>query len=137
MKTILLILTIAILFLTACASQSTPDITEDTSNTRTNTQGKTTIDSRLKEIDLTAKMWEFSPSEIIVKKSDRVRLNINSIDVKHGISIPAFGVSEDLEPRKTTKVEFTADKSGTFEFRCNVYCGDGHSGMTGTLIVEE
>ena len=137
MKAYLSLIIISLFIFSACASQDSGDVTSDTSNTRTNEQGKTTIDSRLKEIDVVAKMWEFSPSEIVVNKGDRIRLNINSIDVKHGMSIPAFSVSEDLEPGKTVKVEFTADKAGTFEFSCNVFCGDGHSDMKGTLIVKE
>lgn len=33
-------------------------------------------------------------------------------------------------------VEFVADKSGTFPFYCNVFCGGGHKEMQGKLIVK-
>jgi cytochrome c oxidase subunit 2 len=32
-------------------------------------------------------------------------------------------------------VEFVADKAGTFTFSCSVYCGKGHRGMKGELVV--
>ena len=89
------------------------------------------------EIQMTAKQFEYSPSTITVKKGDRVKLLITSQDVTHGFSLPDFGVSATIEPGKTTTVEFTADKAGTFEFRCNVFCGTGHPNMKGTLVVTD
>ncbi len=91
---------------------------------------------QVKEFDVTAKQWEFIPDTITVNKGDTVILNVESIDVNHGISIPQFGVGESLSPGKKVTVEFVADKAGTFSFYCSVYCGEGHSNMKGTLIVE-
>lgn len=88
------------------------------------------------EIDMTAKKWEFTPSTITVKEGSEVKLNIRSVDVTHGFRIAEFGVSETLSPGKTVTVEFTADKKGTFSFFCTVFCGSGHSGMRGQLVVE-
>ena len=92
--------------------------------------------SSVKEFNIVAKKWDFNPSTIIVNKGDTVKLNIESIDVAHGIVILDFGVNEKLEPGKTTNIEFIADKEGTFSFFCNVFCGSGHSEMRGTLIVQ-
>jgi heme/copper-type cytochrome/quinol oxidase subunit 2 len=30
-----------------------------------------------------------------------------------------------------------APKAGTYEFHCDLFCGEGHEGMTGTIIVED
>lgn len=89
-----------------------------------------------KEFTLTAKQWSFSPGKITVNKGDKVILHIKSIDVTHGFELGAFGVSKTLSPGKTTNVQFTAGKTGTFSFFCNVFCGSGHGGMKGTLIVK-
>lgn len=86
-------------------------------------------------IDMTAKQWNFNPSTIRVKHNTKVILNIKSIDVKHGFSLPEFNINVDLNPGQTQKVEFTAEKIGTFPFRCSVSCGAGHSTMDGTLVV--
>jgi nitrosocyanin len=89
-------------------------------------------------VEMTAKQWEFNPNTVTVKKGDRVKLVITSQDVTHGFSLPDFGVSSVLlEPGQATNVEFTADKTGDFTFRCSNFCGTGHSGMTGKLVVTE
>lgn len=90
----------------------------------------------IKEFSMTAKKWEFEPSQITVNKGDTVKLHIESIDVKHGFGLSAFGVNENLSPGKTVDVEFVADRTGTFTFACTVFCGSGHSGMKGQLIVK-
>jgi cytochrome c oxidase subunit 2 len=84
---------------------------------------------------MVAKQWDFVPSTITVNKGDTVKMIINSIDVKHGIAIPEFGVNSDLNPGEITTIEFVADKSGSFRFFCSVFCGSGHGSMEGTLIV--
>ncbi|VVB98770.1 Nitrous-oxide reductase [uncultured archaeon] len=89
-----------------------------------------------KEFSITAKQFEFLPSTITVNKGDTVKLNLTSADVAHGIALPDFGVSKEIPAGETVSVEFTADKSGTFTFFCNVPCGEGHREMTGTLIVK-
>ena len=77
-----------------------------------------------------ASRYSFSPSTIRVRKGEKVRIVINSIDTTHGISIPAFGVSG------IASVEFVPDEVGAFEFKCPTVCGEGHSTMNGTLVVE-
>lgn len=90
----------------------------------------------IKEFEVTAKQWEFTPSTITVNRGDTVKLHITSIDVTHGFTINEFGINEVLEPGKDVHVEFIADKTGTFSFWCSVPCGSGHSGMRGQLIVK-
>ena len=82
-----------------------------------------------------AKQWEFEPSSITVNKWDTVKLLIESVDISHGIGLPAFGINERLEPGETTEIEFVADKEGTHSFFCNVQCGSGHGSMSGEIIV--
>ena len=110
---------------------------ETTTDTSTSTSQDTTQPAQeTKEFDVIAKQWEFSPNPIVVNEGDNVVLNIQSIDVTHGFVLSAFSVNERLSPGQTTKVEFTADKKGSFSFFCNVAsCGVGHSGMNGILIV--
>ena len=92
--------------------------------------------STVKEIQMTAKNWEFIPDTITVNQGDTVKLEIESVDVKHGIILSAFGVNEDLNPGETVNIEFIADKKGEFPFFCSVFCGSGHGSMDGKLIVE-
>jgi hypothetical protein len=38
-------------------------------------------------------------------------------------------------PGQVAKLRFTPDKTGTYPFLCDVFCGDGHETMSGKLIV--
>ena len=89
------------------------------------------------EIQVTLKKYEFSPSSLHVKKGERVKLIMAAVDHDHGFKLDDFGVNQKVRKGTTTTVEFTADKSGTFQFRCSSVCGLGHRGMKGTLVVEE
>ena len=88
-----------------------------------------------KEFDIIAKQWQFSPNKIEVNQGDTVILNVKSIDVSHGLTIPKLGINEFLSPGNTVKIEFVAHQKGTFVFACSVSCGVGHSGMRGKIIV--
>ena len=89
----------------------------------------------VKVFDMVAKQWEFSPNKIEVNEGDTVILNVKSIDVDHGLAIPALGINKFLSPGNTVKIEFVAHQKGTFVFACSVSCGVGHTGMSGKIIV--
>ena len=85
---------------------------------------------------MVAKKYAFVPAEIKVKQNDIVKITLTSEDVTHGLAIKEYGINVSVKKCETKKIEFLADKKGTFVFRCSVFCGLGHSGMTGKLIVE-
>jgi plastocyanin len=91
--------------------------------------------ANVKEFDVTAKSWEFVPSTITVNKGDTVKLHLTSTDVGHGFVISAYGINKTLNPGQQVDVEFVADQAGSFPFYCNVFCGEGHKDMKGTLVV--
>ncbi|MDM8537555.1 hypothetical protein QUF70_12425 [Desulfobacterales bacterium HSG17] len=76
---------------------------------------------------------------IRVSLNDNVIIKLRSADVSHGFALKEYGiyVSKGIEPGSTRYVKFKADKAGTFIFACNVYCGDMHNVMQGTLVVEK
>jgi cytochrome c oxidase subunit II len=88
-------------------------------------------------IHITAKKFDFSPDSITLKKGEPVVFEISSADREHGFNLRAFGVRTNVSAGKVTRVRFTPDKTGKFTFSCDVFCGDGHEEMTGTVIVTE
>ena len=88
-------------------------------------------------IQITAKKFEFSPDSITLKKGEPVVFEISSGDRKHGFSLRAFGIRSDVLPGKVSRIRFTPDKTGKFTFSCDVFCGEGHEEMTGTVVVTE
>lgn len=89
------------------------------------------------EFHIIAKNYEFDPDTITVKKGEKVRLFITATDRDHGIKIQGYDIDQVLKKGSTATIEFTADKAGTFEFKCSVYCGRGHRKMKGKLVVEQ
>lgn len=74
---------------------------------------------------------------IAVNKGDLVVLRLRSSDVTHGFSLKAFGIylAGGIKPGKTVFVSFKADKTGSFLFSCNTFCGSIHPQMQGILLV--
>lgn len=108
---------------------------------KTDTEVKADVNTEIKtqtvkEFTITAKNWEFSPATITVNKGDKVRLKITSTDGVHSFILAEYGLNTKLEIGQVQVVEFTADKAGSFSFRCGVPCGSGHMEMKGTLIVK-
>ena len=91
----------------------------------------------VREIQVTLRKYEFSPSSLRVRKGERVKLVMAAADHDHGFKLDDFDINQKILKGTTVVVEFTADKAGTFQFRCSNVCGIGHRGMKGTLVVEE
>ena len=88
-------------------------------------------------IKISAKKFEYSPSEIKVKKGVPVVLELTSLDRLHGFNCPELGIRSDINPGQIARVRFTPQKKGTFVFFCDVFCGEGHEDMSGKIIVED
>jgi cytochrome c oxidase subunit II len=89
-----------------------------------------------KEVSIMAQKFDFTPDTVKVKLGEPVTFVLTSIDRLHGFKMPDFGVRTDIVPDQETRITITPDKAGQFAFFCDVFCGDGHEDMAGTLIVE-
>jgi cytochrome c oxidase subunit 2 len=96
----------------------------------------TSASKDVKEIRIAAKKYEYDPGVITVKQGEHVRLIITALDHDHGFKIDAYHIDELLKKGEQGMIEFTANESGTFPFQCSHFCGLGHKGMKGELIVE-
>lgn len=90
----------------------------------------------VKEFEISAAKYEFTPKVIEVTVGDHVVLKAHSTDVEHGLAIKPLKVKL-LIPKggEVVTTEFVASQVGTFPFSCSEYCGSGHSRMKGTLVV--
>ena len=87
-------------------------------------------------IKMTVKRFEFSRKTITLKKNVPVLIEITSLDVPHGFSVPDFNArAEVVMPGKATQIRFTPDKAGEFIYLCDVFCGDKHEELQGKFIV--
>ena len=82
-----------------------------------------------KVIEISAKKFQFTPSEITLKKGRPVILRMTSTDRVHGFMSKPFKIDTDIPPDKTTDVAITPETAGNFTIICDHYCGTGHSNM--------
>lgn len=104
-------------------------------------------------VEMTAKKYEYSPDEIHVKVGIRVQLKVRALDRAHGLKVDLYPKGEPeegppglkfvdernnvrVEKNEVQVLEFVAERPGRYQFECSVFCGLGHHGMDGWLIVE-
>jgi cytochrome c oxidase subunit 2 len=88
-------------------------------------------------IVVTARRFEFSPSQITLAKGETVKLQLRSEDVTHGLFVRPLGIDTDIAPGRVTEVVVTAKAAGTYRAICDHFCGAGHGGMKMAIVVEE
>jgi cytochrome c oxidase subunit II len=89
-----------------------------------------------KEVAITAKKYEFSPNTVEVNAGARIIFKTTAMDREHGFEIAKVKDScVKIKKGETATVEYLAEKAGTVEFRCCVFCGVGHHGMKGKIVI--
>lgn len=104
-------------------------------------------------ITISAKKYEFNPSEIHVHQGAKVQLKVHSEDETHGAKLniypegssgkgtPGLLFSDPGANGKVAKgvdqvLDFVPQQTGTYEFKCAKVCGFGHNRMKGKLVVD-
>ena len=88
-------------------------------------------------VEITARRFEFSPREVVLKRGEKVTLRLTSKDVAHGFYQKALGIDATIEPGKDTDVAVEARSPGRYTVICDHFCGSGHGGMNMAIVVEE
>src|SRR6185437_11292519 len=99
--------------------------------------GPATAADEPKRIEITAKQFSYSPSEITVKKGEPVDLVFHTVDVAHGIKFKELRLQTEIGKGSDGELRFTPDKVGDFVGHCSHFCGTGHGSMTLMLHVTE
>jgi cytochrome c oxidase subunit II len=90
-----------------------------------------------KVIQISAKKFEFTPSEITLKKGEPVILRLSSTDRVHGFLSKPLKIDTDIPNDGSKDVAVTPDTAGNFTVICDHYCGTGHGNMKMTVKVVE
>ena len=85
---------------------------------------------------MVAQAWSFTPADITVPKGSEVTFYVTSRDVIHGLLIPDTTINAMVIPGQVTKVTYRFEDAGEFIFVCHEFCGIGHDGMSGRVVVE-
>jgi len=86
-------------------------------------------------IHITARKFVFLPQEITLKRGVPVVLEFTAPEVVMGFSAPDFKVRTDIIPGQAARVRLLPQQLGTFDFLCDIFCGEGHEGMSGRIHV--
>lgn len=96
------------------------------------------------EIVVAAQMWSYNfryPNGHIdpvlhIPVDTPVQFVLTSSDVIHGFYMPAFRIKKDIVPDRFNKIWINANETGEFPIYCTQYCGQGHSTMRSTVVVQ-
>lgn len=89
-----------------------------------------------KEFVVTGTPFKMEPAEIKVKQGDRVKIIFKNEEGFHNLAIKDLNITtKNLQKGEQETIEFTADKTGTFQYNCSVPTHT-EKGMVGNLIVE-
>ena len=94
-------------------------------------------DLNVTTIDIIAERYMFAPTLIRLKKGERIKLTLNTVDVQHGIFVPELNISLNAYPGRPAKTIITPDKIGEYTTNCSLYCGKDHNKMKITFMVYE
>jgi cytochrome c oxidase subunit 2 len=130
---VLLVALAAILTLTACGkSTNSNGSVSSPASASASASSPTTAGGETKKITITASNWKFDKTEIKAHIGDTIKLSLVNESGIHSVFIEDLGVEVKAGETK----EFKVTKAGTFEYHCNITCGQGHDNMSGNLIVE-
>lgn len=84
---------------------------------------------------VTAQRFSYTPHIIHVSRGDRITLRLLSKDVHHGFYLDGYDLETNARPGQEGSLQFVADRTGRFSFRCSTTCGPFHPYMVGYLKV--
>lgn len=120
-----------IIFLVGCKQSASIDSQDEAATAESTLAAE---DENLIKVKMS--MYEYDPDPIKMKAGEKYVLEITAIDVPHGFLVPDLGINVRVTPGETKRVSIIPPDPGTFEVKCHVYCGEGHSDMKGKIIVE-
>ena len=88
-----------------------------------------------REIDVSAKSFEFTPEDITVGAGEDVTIALHSTDVLHDFVVKQQGHIVSAKAKKTKRGGLRIDDPGTYRFWCSVP-GHRSAGMTGSIVVQ-
>jgi cytochrome c oxidase subunit II len=78
----------------------------------------------------------YTVDELHVENDRTYNFVLESRDVVHSFSIPAFRLKQDAVPGRAITGWFRPTVAGTYDIQCAEICGIGHGVMAGRIVVE-
>ena len=100
---------------------------------------------------ITAHKYAYDPPILRVNRGDQLRIRLVAKDVTHGFYLEGYNLDAKVRPENPTfwarrpsehedykeveEINFVANRTGKFRYRCSITCGYMHPFMQGELIV--
>jgi cytochrome c oxidase subunit 2 len=91
--------------------------------------------SQVREINIDANQFAFSPARIEVQKDDLVKITFTSRDMAHSFTIDAYRIEKRAGAGQSVTIDFRADQAGRFPFYCSLKQDERCRQMKGELVV--
>ena len=88
-------------------------------------------------VDVAVSHAGFAPRTVEVRKGETLHLHLESRDGEHCFALEAFRVEKRVVAGRTTAVDITPDRTGTFPFYCCLESGAAAETERGKLVVAE
>jgi cytochrome c oxidase subunit 2 len=80
-------------------------------------------------VAISAKRFEFTPSEISLERGKQVTLRVSAVDRSHGLFQKDLNLALDLTPDRVAEASITPVEPGRYVAICDHFCGSGHGNM--------
>ncbi|WP_077624154.1 hypothetical protein [Sediminibacillus massiliensis] len=139
-KNLFIVMVISLMVvLTACGGNNSDESSQEGGQDQTEQSESTDDqnadsggDSGENTLNISATNFQFDQEEYTVEAGEEVTINLTSEEGQHGLAIDEYDVNIEGEGSAT----FTPEEPGEYEIYCSVPCGQGHSGMVSTLVVQ-
>jgi cytochrome c oxidase subunit 2 len=88
-------------------------------------------------IEIHAKRYAFTPSEVTLQKGETVTLRLISDDVPHSLQVPGLKINSTIVKGHPSEVTVTPESAGDFKGKCGRFCGSGHGSMIFNVHVKD
>ncbi len=87
------------------------------------------------DIYLLARNYDWGNFILELEKGKTYRLHLTSLDLRHAIVVRELGLMNRIKSGEIKTIIFAPRRAGRFRIVCGEWCGPGHAGMVGTIIV--
>jgi cytochrome c oxidase subunit 2 len=115
-----LTLTALVLALSACGGNANKDSASSAPAAETASE----------QLVVKATSWEFDKTEYAIPKDTPVQVSVENLKGAHSFEI----VGQDIDIKGGTS-EIVNLPAGTYDIKCNIMCGTGHTQMKAKLVV--
>ena len=91
--------------------------------------------SQVREVNISANQFAYSPSTVDVQKDDLVKITFSSVDMAHSFTIDSYRIAKRAGAGQSVVFEFRADQAGRFPIYCTLSQDDRCRQMKGELVV--